>query len=58
MTQTIKPKWVIFKYEQEERFCLGVAKIENKDDGTITGKRCPLFDHTGYKIVTIDALKT
>ena len=55
MTQTIKPKWVIFKYEQEERFCLGVAKIENKDDGTITGKRCPLFDHTGYKIVTIDA---
>ena len=32
-----------------------VAKVENKEDRKITGKRCPLFDHTGYKIVTIDA---
>ena len=31
-----------FKYEQEGRFCLGVAKIESKD-GTITGKRCPVL---------------
>ena len=45
-----------FKYEQEGRFCLGVAKIEIKN-GTITGKRCPVFDYTGKKIVTIDAYK-
>ena len=32
-----------------------VAKVEKKEDGTITGKRCPLFYHTGKKIVTIDA---
>ena len=31
-----------FKYEQEGRFCLGVAKIESKY-GTIIGKRCPVF---------------
>ena len=28
-----------------------------KEDGTITGKRCPLFDCTGKKIITIDAYK-
>ena len=32
-----QPKKATFKYEQEERFCLGVAKIESKN-GTITGK--------------------
>ena len=51
-----KPKRETFKYEQEWRFCIGVAKVEIKD-GTITGKRCPVFDYTENKIVTIDAYK-
>ena len=46
-----------FKYEQEGRFCLRVAKVESKEDGTITGKRFLVFDYTGKKIITIDALK-
>ena len=40
-----QPKKSTFKYEQEGRFCLGVAKIESKN-GKITGKRCPVFDYT------------
>ena len=51
-----QPKNSTFKYEQEGRFCLGVAKIEGKN-GTITGKRCPVFNYSGKKIVTIDARK-
>ena len=51
-----QPKKSTFKYEQEGRFCLGVAKIESKN-GTITGKRCPVFDYSGKKIVTIDAYR-
>ena len=51
-----QPKKSTFKYEQEGRFCLGVAKVESKD-GTITGKLCPVFDNTENKIVTIDAYK-
>ena len=51
-----QPKKATFKYEQEGRFCLVVAKIEMKD-GKITGKRCPVFDYTDKKIVTIDAYK-
>ena len=51
-----QPKKSTFKYEQEERSCLGVAKIKGKN-GTITGKRCPVFDYSGKKIVTIDAYK-
>ena len=50
------PKKATFKYDQEGRFCLGVAKAESKY-GTITGKRCPVFDYTENKIVTINALK-
>ena len=34
-----------------------MAKVENKEDGTITGKRCPVLDYTGNKIVAIDAYK-
>ena len=49
-------KKATFKYEQEGRFCLGVAEVESKDV-TITGKRCPVFDYTENKIVTIDAYK-
>ena len=51
-----QPKKATFKYEQEGRFCLGVAKIESKE-GTITGKRFPVFDSTGNKTLTIDAYK-
>ena len=50
-------KRATFKYEQEGRFCLGVDKVENKEDGTIIGKRCPVFDHTGEKNFTIDDFK-
>ena len=49
-----QPKKATFKYEQEGRFCLGVANIEI-ENGTITGKRCPVFDYSGEKIVTTDA---
>ena len=34
-----------------------MAKVESKEDGTITGKRCPVFDYTGKKNFTIDAYK-
>ena len=45
------------KYEQEGRFCLGVARAESKEDGTMKGKRCPVFDYTGKKIFTINTFK-
>ena len=51
-----QPKKSTFKYEQEGRFCLGVARIEIKN-GMITGKRCPIFDYSGVKIVTINDYK-
>ena len=51
-----QPKRATFKYEQEGRFCLGVAKAESKD-GKIIGKLCPVFDYTEEKIVTIDVKK-
>ena len=49
-----QPKRATFKYEQEGRFCLCVAKVEGQD-GKIIGKRCPVFDYTEKKIVTINA---
>ena len=49
-------KRVTFKYKQGGRFCLGVAKVEGQD-GKIIGKRCPVFDYTEKKIVTINAYK-
>ena len=51
-----QPKKATFKYEQEGRFCLGVVKVEGQD-GKIIGKRCPVFDYTEKKIVTISAYK-
>ena len=48
-----QPKRATFKYEQEGRFCLGVAKVEIQD-GIIIGKRCPVFDYTEKKNFTID----
>ena len=51
-----QPKRATFKYEKEGRFCQGVSKVEIQD-GTITGKRCPVFDYTEKKIFTIDTLQ-
>ena len=34
-----------------------MAKVESKEDGTITGNCFPVFDYTGKKIVMIDAHK-
>ena len=51
-----QPKKATFKYEQEGKFYLSVAKIESKS-GTITGKRCTVFDYSGKKIVAIVAYK-
>ena len=51
-----KLKKATFKYEQEGKLSLSVYNIEGKN-GTITGKRCPVFDYSGGKIVTIDAYK-
>ena len=31
--------------------------MESKEDETITGKLCPVFNDTGRKIITIDAYK-
>ena len=47
-----QPKIASFKYEQEGRFCIGVAKVESQD-GTIIGQRCPVFNYTEKKIVTM-----
>ena len=49
-----RPKKSTFKYEQEGRFCLGVANIES-NIGTITNKKYPVFDYSEKKKVTIDA---
>ena len=49
-------KKATFKYEQDGRFYLSVANVENQD-GTIIGKRCPVFGYTEKKIVTINAYK-
>ena len=51
-----QPNKATFKYKQEGRFCIGVSKVESKDE-TITGKRCPVFDYKGKKIVTIYAYR-
>ena len=51
-----QPKKATFKYKQEGKFCLGVAKVESKDE-RIIGKRCPVFDYSDKKIVTIDDYK-
>ena len=40
----IKPKWETFKYYQEGQFCIGVAKVGSKEDGTTTGMRFWVFE--------------
>ena len=52
-----QPKKSTFKYNQEGRFYLRVAKVESKEYGKIRGNRCPVFDYIEKKIVTIDAYK-
>ena len=51
-----QPNKATFKYEQEGRFCLSVAKIESRN-GKITVKQCPVFDYTNKNIVEIYAYK-
>ena len=41
-----------YKYPNQARFCLGVAKVM-KLDGTVEGRRCNVFDYTSKKVVTI-----
>ena len=43
-------KKATLKYKQEGQFCIGVAKVESKKFGTVTGKRCLVFDYKGKKI--------
>ena len=52
-----QPKKSNFKYDQEGQFCLGVAKVESKEYRKIIGKRCPVFDDIGKKVVTIKSYK-
>ena len=52
-----QPKKATFKYDQEGRLYLGVAEVESKEYGTITGNSCLVFDYTGKKIFIIDAYK-
>ena len=52
-----QPKKSTFKYDQEGRFCIGLDKVESKEDGKIIGKHCPVFYYTGEKFVTIYAYK-
>ena len=51
-----QPKRATFKYEQEGRFFLGVAKVEGQDR-KIIGKHCTVLDYIEKKIVTISAYK-
>ena len=57
MTQTINQRKQPLSTIKRGFFCLGVAKVEIKEDGTITGKRCLVLDYTRKKIFTIDAYK-
>jgi hypothetical protein len=40
------------KYAEEVRLCLGVVKVK-LEDGTMVGKRLPLFDYSGKVILSI-----
>ena len=51
-----QPKRATFKYEQEGRFCIWVAKVKSKD-GTIIGNHCLVFEYSDKKIVMIDYYK-
>ena len=51
-----QPKRATFKYDQEGRYCLSVAKVEGQY-GTIIGKCCLVFDYTEKKIITINSYK-
>jgi hypothetical protein len=46
-----------FKFPQEARFCLGVAKVELKEGNdsqeVLVGKKCKVFDYSRKKLCTI-----
>ena len=48
-----QPNKASFKFYLDGILCVGVAKIESKEE-MITGKICPFFEYTGEKIATID----
>ena len=52
-----QPKKATFKYNQEQWLCIVVAKVEIKEDGTITGNRFPVLGYTEKKISTVEAYK-
>ena len=56
MGQTINQKRPPSSMNKKEGSALVWQKIENKNE-EITGKRCPVFDYTNKKIVTIGAYK-
>ena len=41
-----QPKKTTFRYEQEGKLYIGLAKVESKEDWTITGKRFTVFGYT------------
>ena len=45
-----------FKYTQQARFCLGVAKVRLLD-GQIEGRKCKAFDYISKRILTIQMYK-
>ena len=46
-----------FKYTQQARFCLGVAKVQNLATGEVEGRRSRIFSYTNKKIVSIAEYK-
>ena len=52
-----QPNKATFKYEQEGSYFLEVDKVESKEYGTTTEKRCPVFNYTGKKKFTLDTYK-
>ena len=57
MTRTINQKRQPLCMSNRYFFCLGVARVEIKEDETIKGKCFPVFGCTGKKIVAMDACK-
>ena len=41
-----------YKYTQEGRFCLGVAKVR-LNNGDVVGRRCGMFDYTAKRLISV-----
>ena len=52
-----QPKRATFKYNQERRFCIGIARVKSKGNGTTTGKRCLVFNYIENINVTMNDYK-